>query len=253
MKLPERTDRILEILKNKKYVTPKHLAAELYCSESTIRRDLKLLEDSELIKRYHGSVSLLPRSNVEQPYNFRKMKFPEEKKYIAKLAKQFISNGDSLFLDSSSTVMNICSHLEEFINLVVITNGIKTAFDLSLNSNINSFLIGGKIKPNSLSVVGSEFTGDFIGNFRSNLSIISCKGIDENGIYEADHNQTVVKRHMIENSDKILLLSDHSKFNKSHFSKLSSFEEIDIIITNKKPPKNILESLDKYNTRILWT
>ena len=247
----ERTDHILNILNKQKYVTPKFLATKLYCSPATIRRDLIDLEKSGLLKRHHGNVTLIPKLNVEQPNFFREMKHIEEKKYICKLGKGLISDGDSLFLDSSSTVMNICPELDGFINLTVITSGIKTALELSKNEAINSFLVGGQIKPNSASIVG-ELTSELINKFKGTLCIISCGGIDQDGVYEADHSQAMVKEQMIKNSDRTILLCDSSKFEKSHFFKLSSFDKIDMVITNQKPCDHMIQSLIQANVEILW-
>lgn len=238
----ERSEEILKILKTKKQVSTKYLCKELYCSIATIRRDLMELEKAGLVKRCHGGVALIPSYNMEYPHMFREMENQKEKNYICKLALDFISSGYAIFLDSSSTVSSLCPLLKDYDNLTIVTNGVKTALDLVQLDSVNTFIAGGQLKSGSTSIVG-ELTGGFIDNFKADLSIISCRGIDENGAYEANQMQALVKQHMIRNSKSTILLCDSSKFNNSHFYKLDSFANIEAIITDKEPPAKLLNSI----------
>lgn len=242
---------IMEILNRKKHASTNYLAQKLYCSTSTIRRELIELEKRGLVERYHGGVAIIPQINKELPHIFREKKAMEEKKYICDLAKIFLTDGLALFMDASSTVNQLCPILGNYSNLTVVTNGLKTALDLSMVGKIDAFFAGGEINENSNATVG-EITNDFINKFKMNITFISCRGIDEHGLYEADHAQAAVKRHMFENSDKTVLLCDDSKIGKSHFYKLSSFENVDTIITNKQPPQEIIEAVEEAGSEIIW-
>ncbi|PPK48324.1 DeoR/GlpR family DNA-binding transcription regulator [Clostridium algidicarnis] len=238
----ERSEEILNILKVKKQVSTSYLCEKLYCSVATIRRDLIELEKAGLIKRFHGGASLVPNFNIEYSHMFRELENQQEKNYICNLALDFISDGYALFLDSSSTVGSICHLLKNYNNITVVTNGVKTALELVQLDSITTFIAGGQLKTRSTSIVG-EFTSNFIDNFKADLSIISCRGLDENGAYEASQTQALVKQHMIRNSKSTILLCDSSKFNHSNFYKLDSFENIEAIITDIEPSSKILNSI----------
>ncbi|MBU5591875.1 DeoR/GlpR family DNA-binding transcription regulator [Clostridium sp. MSJ-4] len=238
----ERSEEILNILKVKKQVSTSYLCQKLYCSIATIRRDLIELEKAGLIKRFHGGASLVPNFNIEYPHMFREMENQQAKNYICNLALDFISDGYAIFLDSSSTVGSICHLLNDYDNLTVVTNGVKTALDLVQLDSITTFIAGGQLKTGSTSIIG-EFTSNFIDNFRADLSIISCRGLDENGAYEASQTQALVKQHMIKNSKSTILLCDSSKFNHSNFYKLDSFANIEAVITDTEPSSKILNSI----------
>ena len=238
----ERSEEILRILRTKKKVSTKYLCEELYCSTSTLRRNLIELEKAALVKRLHGGVALIPDYNIEYPHIFREMENQKEKSYICSLALDFISSGYAIFLDSSSTVNNICPMLHKYDNLTVVTNGLKTALDLAQLDSVNTFIAGGQLKSGSTSIIG-ELTGGFIDNFKADLAIISCRGIDEDGAYEANQMQALVKQHMIKNSKNTILLCDSSKFNNSHFYKLDSFANIGAVITDKAPSSKLLNSI----------
>lgn len=237
-----RIEEILKILRTKKKVSTKYLCEQLYCSISTLRRDLIELEKAGMIKRLHGGVSLIPEYNMEYPHIFREMENQKEKSYICSLALDFISNGYAIFLDSSSTVINICPMLNKYDNLTIITNGVKTALELAQLDSVNTFIAGGQLKTGSTSIIG-ELTGNFIDNFKADIAIISCRGINENGAYEANQMQALVKQHMIRNSKSTILLCDSSKFDNSHFYKLDSFANIEAVITDKAPSSKLLNSI----------
>lgn len=247
----ERAEKIIEILRTKKHVSTKYLSDKLYTSVSTIRRDILELEKSGMVVRSHGGVTLIPSSNIEYSYIFREMEHKKEKNYICNIALDFISNGYALFLDSSSTVSNICPMLHKYTNLTVVTNGVKNALELAQMDSITTFITGGQLKQGSTSVVG-ELTGNFIDNFHADLSIISCRGINEDGVYEANQIQALVKQHMIRNSKATILLCDSSKFEQSHFYKLSTFKEITAIITNKQPCPKILNRILEHDCEVLY-
>ncbi|HEX2925802.1 MAG TPA: DeoR/GlpR family DNA-binding transcription regulator [Ruminiclostridium sp.] len=238
----ERTDKIIDILKTKKHVSTAYLCQQLFASPSTIRRDILELEKSGVIKRSHGGVTLLPSSNIEYSYIFREMENQKEKNYICNLALDFISNGYAIFLDSSSTVGSICPMLQKYTNLTVVTNGVKTGLELAQMDSITTFIAGGQLKSGSTSVVG-ELSGNFIDKFHADLAVISCRGLNEEGAYEANQMQALVKQHMIENSKATILLADSSKFGQTHFYKLSSYKGLTAVITDKQPSSRILNSI----------
>jgi len=247
----ERLDNIINILRLKKHVSNAYICKQLYASPSTIRRDILELEKSGIAIRNHGGVTLIPSSNIEYSYMLREMENTKEKNSICNLALDFVSNGYAIFLDSSSTVSGICPMLHKYTNLTIVTNGVKTALELAQIDSITTFIAGGQLKSGSTSVVG-ELTGSFIDNFHADLSIMSCRGINEDGAYEANQMQALVKQHMINNSNATILLCDSSKFNQSHFYKLSSFRNIEAVITDKKPSSKILNSILENGCEVLY-
>jgi DeoR/GlpR family transcriptional regulator of sugar metabolism len=247
----ERFEKIIDILHTKKNVSTSYLCDHLYASVSTIRRDILELERAGIVKRNHGGATLIPSSNIEYPHMFREMENQKQKNYICNLALDFISDGYAIFLDSSSTVSNICPLLQKYSNLTVVTNGVKIALELAQIESITTFIAGGQLKSGSASIVG-ELSGNFIDNFHADLSIISCRGINEEGIYEANQMQALVKQHMIRNSNSTIILCDSSKFNQSHFYKLSSFMNIEAIITDIQPSSKILNSILSYGCEVLY-
>ncbi|MCY1712871.1 DeoR/GlpR family DNA-binding transcription regulator [Caproiciproducens galactitolivorans] len=247
----ERCDKIMAILRAKKHVSLDYLSGQLYCSPATIRRDLIGLENMGLVIRKRGGAALAMGGNWEYSYTFRDMEKKDEKTYICTLAENFLADGLSLFLDSSTTVMNICPVLKKYNNLSVATNGITTALSLIQNDCADTYMAGGHVKYGSTSIVGEQ-ASHFFTQFKADLAIISCRGIDRQGVCEANQQQVMVKKQMMENAESTILLCDSSKFNQSYFFRLSGFKGIDAILTEKKPPEDIARAAAEASCDILF-
>ena len=208
-----------------------YLCKRLYASRSTIRRDLISLEEDGIIKRAHGYVSLIVKSAKESPINMRQIENLDKKQSVARKTDSLIKDGMVLFLDSSSTVCQLAPILKTKQNITVITNGINIANELSYAQNLTCFLCPGVLKHQSLSIVG-EFTSAFIKNFHAELAILSCKAIQEKGVFEGDDSQGLVKKSMMENADKTILLCDTTKENAVGFFKTSDFDKLSCLISD---------------------
>lgn len=250
----ERLTDILNILKKRKKISNDELASILYCSPSTLRRDLIKLENQKLIRRVFGGVVLNITSTNEPSFDYREANQIHEKKEICEIARDFIGDGMCIFLDSSSTVQQLIPLIENISNLVILTNGIKVALSISdmNDESIKAFVLGGEIKRNSSSIVGTDFSSCFIDQFNIDLAVFSCRGLDHNGIYESSLSQARIKQELLKKSKKSILLADHTKFNSTHFFKVADISSYNSIITNKKPYNSFLETFKIKDTECLF-
>lgn len=232
MDIHERKREIVEHLNQHNGIASmNYLCKRLYASRSTIRRDLLSLEEDGILKRSHGYVSLIVKSAKESPIGMRQIENQDKKQSIAKKTDSLIKDGMVIFLDSSSTVCQLAPILKTKHNITIITNGINIANELSHAQNLTCFLCPGVLKHQSLSIVG-EFTSEFIKNFHAELAILSCKAIRENGVFEGDDSQGLVKKSMMENADKTILLCDTTKENAVGFFKTSDFDKLSCLISD---------------------
>lgn len=246
----ERKDKIIEQLNKRRFISTSELCEILFVSPATIRRDLGELEKQGAIIRTRGGARLVPKSNVEDIHSIRANENKQEKDMIAEMAATFIEDSFSIFLDSSTTVNALVPFLKEFKNLIVITNGVSTASDLSYIDNIKVVVVGGVLSDNSTSIVGTT-ANEMIKNYNVDLSIFSCRGYDYDGAYEANEEQAKVKKKMIEHSRKKLLLCDSSKSDNKYFYNLTDFTNIDYLITDKMPKEYTLKEIQKKGTLVL--
>ena len=138
---PERQDEILQLIKERKSVSVNEISEELFVSCATVRRDLNAMEKAGLIRRTHGGAVLAGSTSDESGILIREQEHVIEKKSIAAIAVKLIKNGNSLYLDSSSTVGKIVPLLSRFSFISIVTNGLKNALLLSETSNARVYHI----------------------------------------------------------------------------------------------------------------
>lgn len=145
----ERTDAIINILKQNGYVTVKYLTDELHYSNATISRDLSLLEKQQLVKRSYGGVELIEQKGVALPFRYHKMKSVKNK--IGQKAAEYVKDGDTVFMDASTTAEYMGRYLIDKKDITVITNNMALVMYLC-EHNIHTVCLGGEVveKPHML-------------------------------------------------------------------------------------------------------
>jgi DeoR family fructose operon transcriptional repressor len=247
----ERQDEILQILNKNKSATVEELANELFVSGATIRRDLRAMEKQGLIKRSHGGAMPFKSSAEESAFAIREQENTSAKRSIANLAVKLIKNGDSVFLDSSSTVGLLIPMLNNFNYLSVTTTGLRNAMLLSQTSNVKIYIAGGQIQNHSNSIIGTD-TMDYISRIHADITLISCSGLDlTNGFTDASIEQAKLKQQMKRNSKKIAMLCDSTKFGKTFLCTDFHFDDIDYLITEKLPPQEYIDKISQTKCKIL--
>jgi len=121
----ERYEEILKILDEEKYISAQELAKRLYVSLPTIRRDLSLLHKRGQIVRSHGGAKIIEAGSVVAPLNFRKTVNSNKKRLLCKAAAQMINEKDIIFIDSSTTTLQMAEFIDSKSMVTVVTNGIK--------------------------------------------------------------------------------------------------------------------------------
>lgn len=239
----ERQEEILEILNKNKSATVEELAGELFVSGATIRRDLRAMEKQGLIKRSHGGAMPFKSSAEESAFAIREQENITAKKVIANLASKFIKNGDSIFIDSSSTTGTVIPLLNGFQYLSVTTTGLRNALLLSQTNSVKIYIAGGLVENHSNSITGTD-TMDYISRIHADVSLMSCTGLSLNaGFTDASIEQSKLKQQMRKNSDKVIMLCDSNKFGKTFMCKDFDFDDIDYLITDKTPNQEYLDKI----------
>ncbi len=229
----ERAEAILEILKTKHSCTVYDLSMSLHTSESTIRRDLARMEQKGLIARTFGGAILKRDSSIDDSSFFlREKENLKEKRALAKEASKYIEPNSAIFLDSSSTCLQLVSILQSFKNILIITNGLIIANELISKTKHDVILLGGRIKPSTNSVLGGS-TENMLKGYHASLCVMSTSGIDkEFGLSELTEEQSRLKKIMMENASKTIVLADIKKFDKKSLSHTCDIKDVSVIITN---------------------
>lgn len=247
----ERRKKIIDLAHQDKKVLVSDLARMFEVTEETIRRDLEKLEKDGIVSRTYGGAMLNRHTNEDLPFVTRNAINTEIKRNIALKALDLIKDGDTLMVDPSSTAFEFLKMLGSKTNLTVITNSINILHEFA-NSNMNIISTGGSLRYRSLSLVG-PVSHETIQRYHVDTAVIGCKGIDLNkGVTDSNEPECELKKYMLRQADKVILLADHTKFDKTAFAKLTELSGIDYLITDRKPPAPWLERLERLNIETLY-
>ena len=242
----ERKNKIREIVTHNKSGTVLELARRFSVSEETIRRDLKQLEEEGLLVRTYGGAYVRDSAQNEVTAEFRENIYVESKKLIAKKCAKLISNGDSIFLDSSTTALYICDNIQDK-SVTLITNSLKILNKCSTNKNIQLFAIGGAFSYNTMSFNGRNAC-KMLQQYHVDKAFISCENLDlEHGLTDSSERQADIRETAINHGTNIYLIADYTKFGKTSFVKISDLSALTGIIVDKPLSSEWNEALNKLN------
>lgn len=241
----ERHTSILNLLKQNGIIKTQELMTALQCSESTVRRDLDQLEKTKKLRRIHGGAKRIYRLDDELSNNVKSLKNVQEKEMIGKKAASLIEENDVIFIDAGTTTLAMIPYIES-VNITVVTNGIQHA-SLLTDKNIDTILLGGKIKPTTKAIIGPNSLKE-LGNYRFNKAFLGINGIDiEYGCTTPDPEEAALKSLATEQASVSYMLADQSKWNKINFVKVCDLEDVTIVTDQAKD--NLREF--KQRTKIL--
>ena len=232
-------------LEQKEEVIVTELSRETGISEVTIRKDLTILQNRNLLIRTRGGAMRKPVENQNEDtaiskkrmFNFR------EKERIGEEAVKMIKEGDFIMLDSGTTTLEIARHLDKFHNLRILTNSMNVATELMNYKRFDVVLLGGNIRVNSHSVVG-PLALSVLHNFSGYKLFLGVDSFSiENGVSTPSLEEALLNQLMIQQAGKVIAVFDSSKFNKRSFVHIANANELDCIITDSAIPAGLSSKL----------
>lgn len=235
----ERLNNIIEILRQNNYVTVKYLVKALSYSTATINRDLVLLEAKGIITRTYGGVELNKSNHIPPELRYHKMH--KEKNRIAREAAKHINNGDTIFIDGSTTCQCMSKYIVGKKDITVITNNISLVSFLALHS-VKAICLGGTVTDAPYILSGIEAV-ETASRYKADKMFFSTNSFDDNCLIGTNSdNYYLLHKTMALQSDKVYFLADHSKHNRPSKRVLFNFSDMHCIISDYIFSKNIKES-----------
>jgi DeoR/GlpR family transcriptional regulator of sugar metabolism len=249
-----RQQRIVELVRRDGFVSVAQLATQFGVSQMSARRDLDALSERGIIQRSHGSavaaVGEATRSELRGPgdaearelqYETRRRRQNLEKQAIARSAASLVLPEDNVALDVGSTVLTLARELARHAGLNVFTNHLRVA-SLLAGSRCVVLMPGGIVRAQELSICGQQAVED-VGRRWFSKVFIGVAGITDDGGFDSSPEDTQVKRAYIEHADQVFLLCDSTKFGKRSLAKACDLAEIDVLITDASPPRQLATAL----------
>ena len=249
MTLAPRQHDILELARERGYVSIDELAQAFSVTPQTIRRDINQLAELGLLRRTHGGAASEASSTQNTAYSMRAGQMRDEKQRIAEAIATHIPDHASLFINIGTTTEAIARALLGHKGLKIITNNLHVASILSPKEDFDVLIAGGNVRSDG-GVVG-QATADFISQFKVDYALIGISGIDEDGtLLDFDYQEVRVSQAIIDNARKVFLAADSSKFGRNAMTRLGSLEQIDMLFTEAQPPEAFLELLNRHKVKL---
>lgn len=231
----ERQQTILNHLKQNKISTIKELAGIVWASESSVRRDVKMLEQKGYVTQMYGRVALSGYSNNVVPISLRDYSNAPVKDMLAKEASKYIFDGATILMDGSSTVRRIIKYANDFKNLKIITNN-QQIFSEHTNPQIKLYCTGGLFNSQSNIFLGRT-TEDYIKNINADIVFFSSQALSDDGeISDVSEEETSLRKVMLSRAKKKIFLCDSSKVGYRKTFTLCTKNDVDVIICDKPLP-----------------
>ncbi len=229
----EREDEILALLTDTEYATVEYLAKKMCISPSSIRRDLKNLEERGLVTRSYGGVKIAQSTGKRIPFSLRSHENSSQKKQIARAAVGLLNAGDTIFLDGSSSAFFVAELLPTLDGVTVFTNNIDAITYLS-GYDIKAFCTGGELSSENRSVLIGGYTQDFLRRIRADVFLFSVQGLSADGsLYDCYAEEVATRSIMLANSKKSILLCDSSKLGRSSTFYQGNIADVDMIVSDR--------------------
>ena len=241
--LPERHQQILEKIKAKGQVKVLDLCREMKVSSVTIRKDLQLLEDKQLLFRTHGGATLSNPYTMDRHVSEKEKISRDEKTGIGKMAASLVEPQDCIIIASGTTVLSLARHIQPKGTLTVITAAMNVASELNRHTEVEVLLLGGILRKSSSSATGI-YAEKILDDFSCSKLFLGVDGIDlEFGLTTTHVMEAQLNRKMIAVAQKTIVLADSSKFGKRGFGRICGLEEVDMIITDPGISSHMQETL----------
>lgn len=243
MNLTERHQHILSRLKKEGSVNVIDLCNELEVSSVTIRKDLKILEDRNLLFRTHGGGTLANPYTTDRPVTEKAMLHSGEKLGIGAAAARLLEPNDCILIASGTTVLSLAKNIQPQGNLTVVTAALNVAMELVNHAGIEVIQLPGIIRKTSSSVTGN-FAEEMLDNFSFSKLFLGVDGIDlEFGLTTTNMMEAQLNKKMIAASQKTVVLADSSKFGKRGFGRICGLEDIEQVITDSQISDHMVDTL----------
>lgn len=242
----ERQLTILNMVSNSPKINVASLSKALGVSQVTIRQDLRTLESNGMLKRFHGGAMPVSDDDIMKRLSFNF----DIKSAIAREAASFVSNGETVIIESGSTNALLAVELSKKNDITIITNSAFISRYVRGMNNVKVILLGGDFQHESEVLVG-PLTRKCLKEFHVDKVFIGVDGFSpDTGFTCVNLMRAEVAHAMADQANKVIVVTDSTKFNKIGVARLFKPEEVDIVITDTKISAKDMDILNNFKIEI---
>ncbi len=247
----ERQNQITLLIARNQRITVAEICSTFAVSEATARRDLEALAARGRVQRVHGGAIPLQEAPPEMPMLQRQDEQADEKARIGAAAAGLIRDGETVFLGSGTTVLEVARALRGRRGLTVMTNSLPVINALAGLPEITLLCLGGMFRSSELSFIG-HLTEQALAEVHADKVVLGTRAISlEQGLTNDYLPETLTDRAILKAGREVIVVADHTKFGRVATASLASIESIRIVVTDAGSPADVLADLQARGIRVV--
>lgn len=243
----QRRLEIAQQVQNQGSVRVAELMRAFRVTDTSIRRDLEILESQGRLRRIHGGAVAIGRSQAPQSFQVKLREHPQEKARIGAAAARLVQAGESIILDSGTTVLEVALHLPKNHTgptpLTVVTNSLPVTVELQNWNSIHLNLLGGILLPDFQATVGPQTIAN-LRRIQVDKAFIGCDGLSlSHGLTTPHMLIAEVGRVMAEVAREVIAVADSSKLGRVGFTPIVPLNQVQKLITDSGASTTLLDEI----------
>lgn len=252
MDATSRHNQIIEMLNSQDRVEVEELSARFAVSLQTIRTDLRELSARGALSRVHGGAVRIATA-ANQAYADRRKQNANAKQAMATLVADLIPDNCSIALNIGTSTEQVARALTNHRNLTVISNNINIINMMIGKDTKELILVGGTVRQSDGAIIGEDAV-EFISRYKVDFAVIGASALDEDGaVLDHDAREVSVARAILRNARTKVLVCDNSKFQRSAPIRICDLSDLDVLVTDQRPPADFETAARAADTRVLWS
>ena len=241
MQAEERQAKIAEFLQKAEFASLEEMSQQVDASQSTVRRDLAVLEAGGTVRRTHGGARLVNPRSDEFAFSARDTHQLAEKEAIGRACAALVQPQQSVMIDAGTTVYHAARYLEDK-KPQIITNSLPVANLYASSSQVEVVVSGGVIYPR-LGVLVGPLAVESFNKIHADVAIMSAGGITAESVTNSHGLLIDIQRAMMRGARRVIFCLDHTKFGRQSVSFLCGLDSIHAIVTDREAPPDLVSAL----------
>ena len=250
---PERQKQILSLLARQGRLSVSEIVEQFSISQATARRDLESLASQGKAQRVHGGVISVEQAPPELPILERQREQADEKTRIGHATANLISDKETVFLGSGTTVLEVARNLRGRKQLTVITNSLQVLNTLAGGDEMNLISLGGMLRDSEMSFIG-HITEQALTEIHVDKVIMGTRGLSlEHGLTNDYLQETLTDRAILKIGAEVIIVADHTKINRVATALLAPLATMQTFVTDSQADKKFIQALRRQGIRVIVT
>ena len=246
----ERQQELTRLLERTGRLSVAQICEQFSISEATARRDLEALSEKGLIQRIHGGAILVRQAAPEEPILRRSHEQEGEKERIGRTTAALVRDGETIFLGSGTTVLQVGQHLVKR-KITVITNSLPVINLMSEKENISLIALGGVLRDSELSFIG-HITEQALSEVRADKVVIGIRAISlEQGLTNDYLPETLTDRAILKAGRENIVVADHTKCGVISTAFLAPLTAMQTLVTDGGTDTEFIEALRSQSIEVI--